>query len=85
MIPPFRIDWLEEAKVDVRGLDRPTAMRVFDGILRFARSGFGDVVALQGEMAGSYRLRIGDYRVLFMVEQGAMQVVGVRHRSEAYR
>jgi hypothetical protein len=39
VIPPIRIDWLEEAKVDVRRLDRPTAMRVFDGVLRFARSG----------------------------------------------
>ena len=85
MIPPFRIDWLEEAKVDVRRLDRPTAMRDFDGVLGFARSGFGDVVALQGELTGSYRLRIGDYRVLFTLEQGAMRVVGVRHRSEAYR
>ena len=85
MIPPFRIDWLEEAKVDVRRLDRSTAMRVFDGILRFARTGFGDVVALQGELASSYRLRIGDYRVLFTLEQGAIRILGVRHRSEAYR
>ena len=45
-MPPIRIDWLEDAKVDIRGLDQATAMRIFDGILRFARSGAGDVVAL---------------------------------------
>jgi len=36
-------------------------------------------------LADSYRLRIGDYRVLFTLEQGAIRVLGVRHRSEAYR
>jgi mRNA-degrading endonuclease RelE of RelBE toxin-antitoxin system len=36
-------------------------------------------------MAGSFRLRTGDYRVLFSLHGGAMRIFGVRHRSEAYR
>jgi hypothetical protein len=28
-VPPHRIEWLEEAKDDVRALDQPTAMRIF--------------------------------------------------------
>ena len=47
-MPPYRIDWLNEAQADVRALDQPTAMRIFESILRFARSGNGNVVALQG-------------------------------------
>ena len=39
----FRIDWSDEARADVRLLDKPTAMRVFEGLLRFARTGEGDV------------------------------------------
>jgi mRNA-degrading endonuclease RelE of RelBE toxin-antitoxin system len=35
--------------------------------------------------AGSLRLRLGDYRVLFTLEDDAMRIFGVRHRSEAYR
>jgi len=38
----------------VRAIDRDTAMRIFDGILRFARSGSGDVNTLRGDMAGAY-------------------------------
>ncbi len=38
---PYRIDWLDEAKADVRLLGRATAMRVFDGILHYARTGGG--------------------------------------------
>lgn len=40
-------------------------MRLFEGILRFARTGGGDVNTLHGDLAGAFRLRIGDYRVLF--------------------
>ena len=36
-------------------------------------------------MAGSFRLRLGDYRVLFNFEDDAMRIFSVRHRSEAYR
>jgi len=28
---------------------------------------------------------LGDYRVLFSLQDGAMRIFGVRHRSEAYR
>jgi len=84
-MPPYEIEWLAEARADVRALDRATAMRIFEGIFRFARSGSGDVVALQGELAPALRLRLGDYRVLFTLEGEDMRIFGVRHRSEAYR
>jgi mRNA-degrading endonuclease RelE of RelBE toxin-antitoxin system len=84
-MPLYQIEWLDEAKADVRALDQPTAMPLFEGILRFARTGSGDVNALHGHMAGAFRLRLGDYRVLFALEDDAMRIFGVRHRSEAYR
>jgi len=30
-------------------------------------------------------LRLGDYRVLFTLQDGVMRIFGVRHRSKAYR
>jgi mRNA interferase RelE/StbE len=84
-MPPYRIEWLDEAKADVRALDQPIAMRLFEGILRFARSGTGDVNALRGDMAGAFRLRLGDYRVMFTLQDDSMHIFGVRHRSQAYR
>ena len=84
-MPSYRIEWLDEAKADVRALDQPTAMRLFEGILRFARTGAGDVNTLHGDLAGAFRLRLGDYRVLFTLEEEVMRIFGVRHRSKAYR
>jgi len=60
-------------------------MRIFEGVLRFAQTGSGDVTALHGDMAGAFRLRLGDYRVLFTLGQDTMRIFDVRHRSEAYR
>ena len=84
-MPPYSIEWLDEAKADVRQLDRPTAMRVFEGILHHAQTSAGDAEPLHGDMAGTFRLRIGDYRVMFSLHENVMRIFGVRHRSKAYR
>ena len=80
-----RIEWTDQAKADVRKLDRPTAMRVLHVLHGFAKSGAGDLKALQGE-AEELRLRIGNYRLFFVhTEEDAIEVRSVRHRREAYR
>ena len=48
----LNIEWSEEARADIRRLDKPTARRIFDAALRFARTGQGDIKQLQGEYAG---------------------------------
>ena len=84
-MPPYRIDWLDEARADIRALERSIAVRLFEGILHFARIGSGDLTVLRGDMAGASRLRLGDYRVLFTLQDDTMRIFGYRHRSEAYR
>ncbi len=61
-MPPYGIEWLDEAAADVRTIDRSMAMRIFDGILHFARTGSGDIKTLHGDMTGSLRLRVGQDR-----------------------
>jgi len=80
-----RIAWTEQARADVRGLDKAAAMRILHALHRFAESGAGDIKALQGGVE-VLRLRAGDYRV-FVVCTGddVIEVHRVRHRREAYR
>ena len=80
-----RIAWTEQARADIRGLDKRTAMRILTALHRFAESGTGDVKALQGD-AEELRLRVGDYR-LFFVSTGddVIEIRRIRHRREAYR
>jgi mRNA-degrading endonuclease RelE of RelBE toxin-antitoxin system len=80
-----RIAWTEQAKADIRGLDKVTAMRVLSVLHRFAESGTGDIKSLQGD-AEELRLRIGDYRLFFVLaSDDVIEVLRVRHRREAYR
>lgn len=45
-----------------------------------------NIKALNGDFAGYYRYRIGDYRVIYSVEEELVQVlvITILHRSEAY-
>jgi len=59
------------------------ARRRIDGRLtEFATSGKGDVKRLKGR-EGS-RLRVGDWRVIFYEESGAIVIVAVGHLREIY-
>ena len=80
-----QIVWTDQAKSDVRALDKATALRILHALHRFAESGAGDVKTLRGDTE-EIRLRIGDYR-LFFVHTGddTIEIRRVRHRSEAYR
>ncbi len=81
----LKIDWSEDARGDIRALDRTTAMFIFDGLLRYVQTGRGDVKALQGEFEGRLRLRIGDYRVMFSPTQDGLHIHTVKNRKDAYR
>jgi len=43
------------------------------------------VKRLQGIDPPEYRLRVGDYRVRFHLDDATVQVLRVRNRREAYR
>ena len=80
-----RIVWTDDARSDVRAIDRLTAMWIFDGLYRYSVTGIGDVKVLQGIHKGKLRLRLGDYRLFFNADGEILRILRVRHRSEAYR
>ncbi|WP_448270151.1 type II toxin-antitoxin system RelE family toxin [Nostoc sp. DSM 114159] len=43
--------------------------------------------ALKGDYTGYYRYRIGDYRVIYSIDDELVQVlvVAITHRSEVYK
>jgi mRNA interferase RelE/StbE len=45
-----------------------------------------NIKALKGDFAGYYRYRIGDYRVIYSVEEELVNILVIKilHRSEAY-
>ena len=61
----------------MRRLDHDVAARVRDAVLRLAELDLGDVRTRQGR-EGEWRLRVGQYRVLFGRDQASRQIVILR-------
>jgi mRNA-degrading endonuclease RelE of RelBE toxin-antitoxin system len=77
--------WSPEGRADVRAIDRETAMQILHCVDRYLATRTGDVKKLKPPLTG-YRLRCGDYRVFFDLQDGnTIGIAGVRHRREAYR
>jgi mRNA interferase RelE/StbE len=73
------------AKKDLQRIAKPDAARVVEALERLEENLLGDVKRLT-DFTPEYRLRVGDYRVLFEIEQTNRIVVHrVRHRRDAYR
>jgi mRNA interferase RelE/StbE len=70
---------------DLRRLSKEHATRIVDALEKLADDLTGDVKRLT-DFAPEYRLRVGDYRVLFDIEKSNHVVVyRVRNRREPYR
>jgi mRNA-degrading endonuclease RelE of RelBE toxin-antitoxin system len=60
-----RIAWTEQAKADLRAIERLTALHVLKTLARYAKNGEGSTKRLQGIDPPLIRLRAQDYRVFF--------------------
>ena len=85
----WRIYFTKAADKALRKLDRPTAGRVLDELEEIAKldDPRSRGKALTGNLAGLWRYRVGDYRVVCDIEDGVLVilVVDVAHRREVYR
>jgi mRNA interferase RelE/StbE len=80
-----KIAWTDQAKADVRAIDQQTALRILHGLARFVATDEGDVKRLQEIEPQEFRLRVGDYRARFYDLGDTIEILAVKHRSEAYR
>ena len=77
---------MPSAERDLRGLDAVAARRVAQKLRAIEAEGrvVGDVKRLTGRPP-RFRLRVGDWRVLFTVEVDTLKVYRIVHRRESYR
>jgi mRNA interferase RelE/StbE len=83
------VEWDPGARAEMADLmrrDTRTARRIYAAVRRLADEDIGDVRKLTGQ-AGMYRLRVGDWRVLFSFEDEGhtISVAHVLNRRDAYR
>lgn len=80
-----KIAWTDQARADLRAIDKDTALRILHTLTRYLVSGEGDVKRLQDIEPPELRLRVGDYRVRFYDHGDSILVLAIKHRREVYR
>jgi mRNA interferase RelE/StbE len=80
----FEIEWRPRARNDFDGLDRTVRQRVQSAIERLA-SNDGDVRKLVGIDPPVFRVRVGDWRVLFGYAGHTIVIRRILPRDKAYR
>jgi mRNA interferase RelE/StbE len=81
----YRIEWRPAAAKALGRLPRDLARRIYARVSALADdprpSGCEKLAGGQNE----YRVRVGDYRIVYAVEDRAVLVLVVGHRREVYR
>ena len=69
---------------DIKNIDRQMLSRILDKLDLLRDNLTGDVKHLTN-FHPQYRLRVGDYRVLFEVEDDTIFAYRIKHRRDVYR
>jgi mRNA interferase RelE/StbE len=80
----YDIQFKPKAVRDIEDLPSRIQTRVLARIEEMSNDLKGDIKRLTN-FTPEYRLRIGDYRVLFEIEEETIIIYRIRHRREAYR
>jgi len=79
----YQVELKPRAIRDLKMIDRNMALRIVEKITAMQDGLAGDVKRLT-KATPEFRLRVGDYRVLFEIEGNKVIIYRVRHRKDAY-
>lgn len=77
----MKIEYSKQAVKYINSADKPTKKRLKEAIEKIP---FGDIKKLNGVDEG-YRLRVGDLRVLFSMENDTIYIDNIIPRGQAYK
>ena len=80
-----RVEYKASVARDLRKLGQAAAVRVLLKVERILASEGHKGEALSGEFAGLYKLRVGDYRVIYARTEEGFLVLRIGHREDVYR
>ncbi len=86
-MPRYSIEFRKSAEKDLRRLEPTTRQRVVRAIWQLADNPRPSGCRKLVNTRNAYRIRVGDYRVIYAVLDVVLVVAieSVRHRREAYR
>ena len=83
----FRIEWKKSTRKDLRKLPSATVDKIIEAVEGLALNPFPHGVEKLSGSEHAYRIRLGDYRVVYEVvaESKLVEIQRIRHRKDVYR
>jgi mRNA interferase RelE/StbE len=81
----YKIVFTKRAMRDISKLEPEIKEKLGDALRRYSKDPLNYARKMIDPSLGSYRFRIGDYRVIFDIEGNEIIVLRVGHRKEIYR
>jgi mRNA interferase RelE/StbE len=83
----FRIEWKKSTRKDLRKLPASTAERIVEAVENLEENPLPHGVEKLRGSEHAYRIRLGDYRIVYEVvtESKLVEIQRVRHRKDVYR
>jgi len=79
------IEYKSSVAHDLKNLDKAVARRIINELEEALSSDPDCGEALTGQFKGLFKLRIGEYRVVYSKKLGGVLVLRIRNRNKAYR
>ena len=81
----YNIQYDPKAVKQLQKLNKQIALKILDGIEDYVNNPISTKTKkLKTPFDGAYRLRIGDYRVVFYQEDNLMLISKIAHRKQVY-
>ncbi|MGD0411534.1 MAG: type II toxin-antitoxin system RelE/ParE family toxin [Verrucomicrobiota bacterium] len=83
----FRIEWKKSTRKDLRKLPASAGERIVEAVEDLAENPFPHGVEKLSGSQHAYRIRLGDYRIVYEVvmDLKLIEIQRVRHRKDVYR
>jgi len=81
----YKLTYTPRAERDIKKLDHTAKNRIGKALLKLQANPLLYSDKLSDPSIGTYRFRIGDYRVIFDIEGNDIIVLRIGHRKEIYK
>lgn len=83
----FKLQWRSSAYQDLENIDKKEIPRILKKVENLTNNPFPHGFCKLKDSTKSYRIRVGNYRVIYQVEKEIITViiVAVRHRKDVYK
>jgi len=80
------VEWTKAAANDLEKLDKNIATRIVKKITWLGKN-FDTITpeTLEGKFKGTYKYRVGDYRIIYTIERRTIVIQFIGHRREIYK